>query len=133
MLIIQRVGFAATNMNKLCNEALLDSRNNWFQFPEVVRLAADTFSRAITCYTPDQQNTTFVSYFSILLQLHASHFYLIEAKLDSKPRWPPKLLGHIANCSSNPFTNYSILYNNQIKKKKKNYYAYLLISGTKFY
>ncbi|KAL9545274.1 hypothetical protein PS6_008317 [Mucor atramentarius] len=75
-------------MNKLCNEASLDSRDNWFQFPEMVQLAADTFSRAIACYTPGQQNTTFVPCFSapspirpILLQLLASHFYLIETSV----------------------------------------------------
>ncbi|KAL9558778.1 hypothetical protein PS6_001107 [Mucor atramentarius] len=37
----------------LCNETSLDSRDNWFQFPEMVKLAADTFNRVITCYTLD--------------------------------------------------------------------------------
>ncbi|EPB86728.1 hypothetical protein HMPREF1544_06514 [Mucor circinelloides 1006PhL] len=30
-----------------------NSQDNWFQFPEMVKLAADTFNRVITCYTLD--------------------------------------------------------------------------------
>ncbi|KAG1114162.1 hypothetical protein G6F42_014265 [Rhizopus arrhizus] len=51
-------------MNKLCNEASLDSQDHWFQFPGMVQLAADTFSRAIACYTPDQQSTLLFRSFS---------------------------------------------------------------------
>ncbi|CAO0790447.1 unnamed protein product [Mucor circinelloides] len=41
----------------------------------------------------------------------ASHFYLIENELNSRPRWPPTFPGHSANCSSNLFADYSISFN----------------------
>ncbi|KAF1803085.1 hypothetical protein FB192DRAFT_1444936 [Mucor lusitanicus] len=104
-------------LNKLCNETSLSAQENWFHFPEMVQLTADTFGRAIACYTPDQQNITFVPYFScpsptrpILLQLHASHFYLIEIKATSRPRWSPTFPGHSIICINNLLQDYTLIY-----------------------
>ena len=102
---------------KLASEANSISMDYWFQFPEMVQIAADTFSRAIACYTPDNQSTTFVPYFSspsttlpILLQLHNSHFYIIEIKPKSRPRWPRTFVGHSFNCKRFSLIDYTLMY-----------------------
>lgn len=103
--------------SKLSNDASAGITDNWFQFPEMVQLAADTFSRAIACYTPDNQSTTLAPYFSspfpvrpIPLQLYNSHFYIVELKPNSKPRWPRTYPGHSFNCKRHSLEDFSLIY-----------------------
>jgi hypothetical protein len=59
----------------------------WFSTPDCAQLAADSFRRPIECHTPHGptlylplSNTTYSSYKPLILQLHASHFFLVTIK-----------------------------------------------------
>ncbi|SAM02249.1 hypothetical protein, partial, partial [Absidia glauca] len=59
----------------------------WFSTPDCAQLAADAFRRPIECHTPHGptlylplNNTTYSSFKPIILQLHASHFFLVTIK-----------------------------------------------------
>ncbi|KAF1796100.1 hypothetical protein V8B55DRAFT_1556675, partial [Mucor lusitanicus] len=92
-------------LNKLCNEASLSTQGNWFQFPEMlaIRLTSKTLHSLLyfSCPSPTRP---------ILLQLHASHFYLIEIKATSRPRWPPTFPGHSTICINNLLQDCTLLY-----------------------
>lgn len=103
--------------SKLTNDACATDESNWFQFPEMVQLAADTFRRPIASYNPFEHNFTFVPFFNqpdtlrpVALQLYHSHFYCVVVKEKSKPRWPASPPYHSKTCSKFNYTDYSLLF-----------------------
>lgn len=105
-------------MAKLQSKASASDSSNWFQFPEMVQLAADTFKRPIASYNPYNTNVTFVPFFSlpettrpIALHLYNSHFYIIAIKEKSRPHWPPPPSYHKSTCTRFNFSDFSSLYN----------------------
>lgn len=88
---------------------------NWFMFPECPQLAADAFSVGISCFNPNgYQNCTFIPYHAqpttlhpIALQLHQSHYYILNIKPKMRPTWPPAYTCHSVLCRKKNVEDYS--------------------------